>query len=74
MSNATDRKAPLYAIKKKDRYLRGASYSTGFGHEFRWTTSLDFARTYQPDNPKRSDSGALESHRQLTHGSVVRIN
>jgi hypothetical protein len=74
MSNATDRKAPVYAIQKKGRFLRGTSYCTGYGHEFRWTSSLEFARKYQPDNPKKSDAGALESHRKLTQGVVVRIS
>lgn len=74
MSNATDRKAPLYAIKKSGRFLRGSSYATGYGHSFCWTTDPEKARHYQPDNPKRSDAGALDSHRKLTGGKVIRLN
>ncbi|WP_408601579.1 hypothetical protein [Pseudomonas sp. PLMAX] len=74
MSNAMDRKAPLYTIKKSGKFLRGSSYATGYGHSFCWTNDPEKARHYQPDNPKRSDAGALESHRQLTGGKVIRLN
>jgi hypothetical protein len=74
MSNAMDRKAPLYTIKKRGKYLEGSSYASGFGDSFSWTNDPKKARHYQPDNPKRSDAGALESHRQLTRGKVERYN
>ncbi|WP_274644565.1 hypothetical protein [Pseudomonas serbica] len=74
MSNAMDRKAPLYTIKKRGKYLKGSSYATGYGYSFCWTNDPEKARHYQPDNPKRSDAGALESHRQLTRGEVIRFN
>jgi hypothetical protein len=54
-------------LKKRGKFLQGASYCTGFGNEFTWTPDEQKARRFY------AGQGALESFRQQTGAKEVPV-